>query len=102
MLLKPMRIRRLVWIRTIIATVQSLIAILPWLLTNWLMIWLDPRTPTKDTVAMQAEVMSRFDIVRRRYEAMRMRWPERRMDLIQQEMLVISSRIILKLANRYA
>ncbi len=38
---------------------------------------------------MQDEVMSKDDIIKRRYEAMRMRWPDKFMTFIQQEMLVI-------------
>lgn len=38
---------------------------------------------------LRTELMTRDEIISRRFEAMRMRWPEKTVLLIQQEMLIL-------------
>ena len=37
------------------------------------------------------EIMTKSEIVSRRYEAMKMKWPEKIMDFISQEMLILGA-----------
>ena len=37
------------------------------------------------------EIMTKSEIVSRRYEAMKMKWPEKIMDFINQEMLILGA-----------